>query len=78
MNQQLSPIKRLLVASGRMYQTYISPYRPATCRFTPTCSNYFIEAVTHLPLPKALFYTLIRLLKCGPWHKGGYDPVPHT
>ena len=60
----------------RFYQICISPLKPATCRFTPTCSAYAIEALQkHGPI-KGLYLTVKRLLRCHPWGGSGYDPVP--
>jgi len=60
----------------RIYRSAISPYTPASCRHTPTCSQYFIEAVkVHGPL-KGSGLGLKRLSKCHPWGTTGYDPVP--
>lgn len=59
------------------YKYAISPLTPASCRHTPTCSNYMIEAIKiHGPL-KGLWMGLRRLSKCHPWGTHGYDPVPH-
>lgn len=58
------------------YQRFISPLLGSCCRFYPSCSHYAKEAiVTHGPR-KGVAMTLIRLLKCGPWHPGGVDFVP--
>ncbi|MCY7834333.1 membrane protein insertion efficiency factor YidD, partial [Bacillus spizizenii] len=58
------------------YQKFISPLTPPTCRFYPTCSQYGIEAIkTHGAL-KGGWLTIIRILKCHPFHPGGVDPVP--
>ena len=60
----------------RFYQVCISPLFPKTCRFTPTCSHYALEAIKkHGPI-KGIFFSIKRILKCHPYHKGGYDPVP--
>ena len=60
------------------YQYLVSPVLPAQCRFYPTCSTYSLEAVQrHGPLRGSLL-GLRRLLRCHPWHKGGFDPVPET
>ncbi|MCY8414780.1 membrane protein insertion efficiency factor YidD [Bacillus spizizenii] len=60
----------------RGYQKFISPLTPPTCRFYPTCSQYGIEAIkTHGAL-KGGWLTIIRILKCHPFHPGGVDPVP--
>lgn len=59
----------------RLYQRYISPLKPAVCRFTPTCSQYALEAYQHFGVFGGTWRTLNRLLRCHPWHAGGYDPV---
>ena len=60
----------------RFYQLCISPYKPACCRFTPTCSAYAIQAFRkHGPI-KGLLLTIWRILRCNPWGGSGYDPVP--
>ena len=66
----------LLVFLVRIYQMTLSPYIGRQCRFTPTCSNYFIEAVgRHGPL-RGTAMGLWRILRCNPLCRGGYDPVP--
>ncbi|MBO7554629.1 MAG: membrane protein insertion efficiency factor YidD [Neisseriaceae bacterium] len=71
-------IKRLFILLIRFYQTGISPFLPARCRYTPTCSQYAIEAITHFGAIKGLFLTLKRLLRCHPFGGYGFDPVPHN
>lgn len=69
-------LSSLLILPIRFYQLCISPLFPASCRFTPTCSQYAVEALqTHGPL-KGLTLSLRRLLRCHPWGGSGYDPVP--
>lgn len=60
----------------RGYQAFVSPFLPSACRYTPTCSAYALEAVEkHGPL-KGSFLALKRVLRCNPFSRGGYDPVP--
>ena len=66
----------LLFQPIRFYQRYISPLTPPTCRFTPSCSNYAIQAIRkHGPF-KGLALAVWRILRCNPWGGSGYDPVP--
>ncbi|RJQ83340.1 membrane protein insertion efficiency factor YidD [Pseudonocardiaceae bacterium YIM PH 21723] len=66
----------LLLLPVRFYRRFISPLLPPSCRFYPTCSTYAMEALTvHGPL-RGSYLTVRRLLRCGPWHPGGLDPVP--
>jgi len=58
-----------------IYQKLLSPLTPPSCKFSPTCSNYAVDAFKKYSLPKAFHLVLIRILKCHPWSKGGYDPV---
>ncbi|GLR63797.1 membrane protein insertion efficiency factor YidD [Marinospirillum insulare] len=72
----LSLLKKLLVGLIRFYQLFISPLKPPSCRFYPTCSSYAIEAVqVHGPF-KGLWLGIKRLGKCHPLHEGGVDLVP--
>ncbi|MBL8148877.1 MAG: membrane protein insertion efficiency factor YidD [Blastocatellia bacterium] len=57
------------------YQLLISPMLPPACRFTPTCSQYTFEAIERYGLIRGSYLGLRRLLKCHPFHPGGYDPV---
>ena len=67
---------RLLIMPIRFYQRYISPLTPPACRFTPTCSQYAVEAITkHGPF-KGLWLAIKRICRCNPWGGSGYDPVP--
>ncbi|ULG71423.1 membrane protein insertion efficiency factor YidD [Macrococcus brunensis] len=69
-------MKQILLAIIRFYRSYISPMTPPTCRFHPTCSQYGMEAIeTHGAL-KGSYLTTKRILKCHPFHPGGFDPVP--
>jgi putative membrane protein insertion efficiency factor len=60
----------------RFYKEAISPFTPATCRFEPTCSSYFIEALQERGLFFGFYLGVKRILSCHPWGKSGFDPVP--
>jgi len=60
----------------KFYRLFISPLTPPSCRHTPTCSQYGIEAFEKHSLFKGFYLTIKRVLSCHPWTKGGYDPVP--
>ncbi|MDR0559507.1 MAG: membrane protein insertion efficiency factor YidD [Prevotellaceae bacterium] len=60
----------------KAYQRIISPHIPASCRYTPTCSTYAIEAFRKHGLFKGAYLALKRILSCNPWGGSGYDPVP--
>ncbi len=65
-----------LVVLVRFYQVVISPLKPPSCRYSPTCSQYMLEALKkHGPF-KGLYLGLRRIAKCHPWGGSGYDPVP--
>lgn len=64
----------ILVAAVRLYQKLLSPLLGRNCRFTPTCSQYFIEAVTRYGAVVGTWRGIRRILKCHPFHPGGYDP----
>ncbi len=65
-----------LVAAVRFYQLCISPFTPPSCRFTPTCSQYALEALRKYGPLKGGWLALRRLARCPPWGGSGYDPVP--
>ena len=58
------------------YRTCISPFTPPSCRFTPTCSAYALEALRKHGAIKGLWLAAKRILRCNPWGGSGYDPVP--
>ena len=68
--------KRAMLAAIRLYRRYISPGLPPSCRFSPTCSEYAMEAIEKYGAVKGGYLAVRRILKCHPFHKGGYDPVP--
>jgi len=69
-------MKALLLALIRGYRLAISPLLPPTCRFQPTCSQYALEAIARFGAAQGSWLALRRLLRCHPFHPGGYDPVP--
>jgi len=69
-------MKRVMIAIVRGYKKYISPLLPPSCRFTPTCSEYAIEAIQRHGALKGGLLAAWRILRCNPFCKGGYDPVP--
>ncbi|MCR4378406.1 MAG: membrane protein insertion efficiency factor YidD [Rhodospirillales bacterium] len=72
----MNPITWLFKALIKGYQWLISPVLPGSCRYYPTCSSYALEALSkHGPL-KGGWMGLKRILRCHPWHDGGFDPVP--
>ncbi len=76
MNRLLRLLSEALILPIRFYQRFISPLTPPSCRFTPTCSQYAIEALRkHGPF-KGLALAVWRILRCNPWGGSGYDPVP--
>jgi putative membrane protein insertion efficiency factor len=68
--------RRLLASLIRGYQLVISPALPPSCRFTPSCSQYALEAVTRYGALKGTWLAARRLVRCHPFHPGGFDPVP--
>ena len=71
-------LKKIIILLVRGYQIFISPIMPGKCRFYPTCSEYAAEALRRYGPVTGLWLASARLVKCGPWHKGGFDPVPET
>ncbi|NLK40327.1 MAG: membrane protein insertion efficiency factor YidD [Clostridiales bacterium] len=69
-------MKYLFIALIKLYRKFISPLKPKTCRFTPTCSAYALEAFTKRGFVVGFFLTIYRILRCNPFCRGGYDPVP--
>ena len=69
-------MKHVFLALERFYRAAISLCRPPCCRFTPTCSQYALEAIEKYGALKGGWLAFRRILRCNPFHKGGYDPVP--
>lgn len=77
MEKDKSPFGRILIWCIRKYQKYLSPLkRNPSCRFYPVCSVYAIEAIERFGAFKGFFLASYRVLRCNPFCKGGYDPVP--
>tara|TARA_B100001750_G_C15464642_1_gene576289 strand:- start:1206 stop:1451 length:246 start_codon:yes stop_codon:yes gene_type:complete len=66
----------LLILPIKCYQILLSPLFPKSCRFEPTCSNYFIQAIKKFGPIYGFWLGIIRISKCHPWGEYGYDPVP--
>ena len=69
-------LKKLMILLIKFYQKCISPLLPNVCRYTPSCSQYFIEALQIHGVIKGSWLGIKRLLRCHPWGGSGYDPVP--
>ena len=67
-------MRKVIVALIRFYQKQISPIKGPSCRFIPTCSEYAVQAVSKYGI-KGVFMSIKRILKCHPFHPGGYDPL---
>lgn len=67
---------KLLIGAVNFYRSAISPYTPSSCRFTPTCSAYAIEAIQKHGAYKGTILAIKRIARCHPWGGSGYDPVP--
>lgn len=71
-------LKQVFVFPIRLYQKFISPLFPNSCRYYPTCSAYTISAIERFGVLKGLFLGTKRILRCNPFFKGGIDPVPES
>ncbi|MEX1376464.1 MAG: membrane protein insertion efficiency factor YidD [Eubacteriales bacterium] len=69
-------MKTILLTLIKFYRRAISPLFPPRCRFYPTCSSYALEAIQKHGALKGSYLSIKRILKCHPFHPGGYDPVP--
>lgn len=69
------PVRGLIFVI-ELYRHLISPLRLPSCRFMPTCSQYAVDALTEYGLIRGSWLAAVRLAKCGPWHEGGWDPIP--
>jgi putative membrane protein insertion efficiency factor len=71
-------MKILLIWLIKGYRLFISPLFPPTCRFQPTCSLYAIQAIERFGVFRGSWMAIMRILRCHPFHPGGYDPVPNV
>jgi len=73
-------IKKIIIFPIKLYQIFISPIIGGNraCRFTPSCSNYAIQAIESLGIFKGIFVSVYRIIRCNPWGGSGYDPVHKT
>jgi len=69
-------MKHFFIMLIKFYQQFISPIKPPTCRFYPTCSQYSLECYKRFGALKGTYLTIIRISKCHPFHRGGIDLVP--
>lgn len=69
-------LKKILIGFVQFYQKFISPMFPPSCRYTPTCSSYMIQSIERFGAIKGTRMGIWRILRCHPFVKGGYDPVP--
>ncbi|MBP5662615.1 MAG: membrane protein insertion efficiency factor YidD [Clostridia bacterium] len=72
----MNPAQKAATALIRAYKRHVSPALPPTCRFIPTCSEYALEAIERFGVIKGGALALWRIMRCNPFCKGGYDPVP--
>ena len=69
-------IRKIVILPIKLYQIFISPIFPSSCRFYPTCSQYAIEAIEKRGIFIGFFLAIWRILRCNPFSKGGFDYVP--
>jgi putative membrane protein insertion efficiency factor len=69
-------VARGMIFVIQLYRQMVSPLRLPACRFVPTCSQYAVEALSEYGLLRGSWLSVVRLAKCGPWHAGGWDPIP--
>ena len=69
-------MRQILILLIKLYRYAISPYLAPSCRYTPTCSSYAMEAVERFGIIRGSWLAIRRIGRCHPWHEAGYDPVP--
>lgn len=68
-------MRKIILILIKVYQKAISPLFPSSCRFYPTCSEYSYDSIKKHGIIKGGYYSIVRILKCHPYHHGGFDPV---
>jgi putative membrane protein insertion efficiency factor len=68
-------MRKVVIATLGFYKRFLSPMLPSACRYRPTCSEYMIEAVDKYGVLRGLWMGTLRLMRCHPFHEGGFDPV---
>jgi uncharacterized protein len=68
-------LRRASIALIQIYRSYVSPMLPASCRYTPSCSLYTLQAIEKYGVLKGVFMGALRVLRCHPFSRGGFDPV---
>jgi putative membrane protein insertion efficiency factor len=71
----MNPTRALALKIVKAYKSVVSPWLPAACRFTPTCSEYAYEAIEHYGVIRGVSRAIGRLFRCHPLHRGGFDPL---
>ncbi len=71
-------MRQILIVLIKFYRYAISPYLAPSCRYTPTCSSYAIEAIERHGIFRGSWLAVRRVSRCHPWHEAGYDPVPEN
>ena len=69
-------MKRPFISLIKLYQKYVSPLKQPCCKYIPTCSNYAVQAIDRFGVLKGSCLAIFRILRCNPFSRGGYDPVP--
>jgi putative membrane protein insertion efficiency factor len=69
------PVRKLLIGLIQIYRRFLSPMLPPTCRYEPSCSLYTVQAIEKYGAPRGLFMGILRVLRCHPFARGGFDPV---
>jgi putative membrane protein insertion efficiency factor len=76
MDEKRGVVQNMLMHMVRFYRRYISPLLPDSCIYSPTCSEYALEAIEKYGAAKGSWLAFKRILRCNPFHRGGFDPVP--